>query len=465
MDSEGQPAPTLQPGSLVNNLYRLVRLIGVGGMGEVWEARHERTKGRVALKVLLSEIGRHIPLLLRFQREAEITSGLNHPNIVRVSDFDKLPDGRPFLVMEFLEGYDLSAVARSRTPMPLAQVVEVIEQTAMGLQAAHDQGVIHRDLKPANIFLVPLPGSARFVVKILDFGISKARDGVGTLTQTHSVMGTPNYMAPEQATDGAASVDARADQFSLAAIAFELLTGSMVFIGDNVMQVLFRVVNDAPPSLASLGINTSEAVEAVMARGLEKAPGRRFSSVIELSLALKRAAAMETAAAPPQAGASESTAPTMVLPPAQLTWVLPAQSPPTTLRASSGQIAVAPTDDAERPGRARPSRNLVGAVIGGATLIAVIGVVALFRGTTVRPRPPAAVEIPVSATATSPPPPPLPPAPEIPPTPAPPSAPPEDVKASPATADKRKAKPKPPSPTSRARAVKRSAVGPLNNDL
>src|SRR5450432_980653 len=143
MDTAGRPGGStstdllLEPGTLVNGLYRLVRLVGVGGMGEVWEARHERTKGRVALKLLLPEMGRNEQVLLRFQREVEITSGLNHPNIVRVSDADKLPNGRPFLVMEFLDGHDLAKV--TGRPMAFGEATEIIEQTAMGLHAAHGQ--------------------------------------------------------------------------------------------------------------------------------------------------------------------------------------------------------------------------------------------------------------------------------------------------------------------------------------
>src|SRR5450432_1365856 len=127
MDTAGRPGGStstdllLEPGTLVNGLYRLVRLVGLGGMGEVWEARHERTKGRVALKLLLPEMGRDREVLLRFQREVEITSGLNHPNIVRISDANELADGRPFLVMEFLEGCDLSKMVHG-LPLPLVEV-------------------------------------------------------------------------------------------------------------------------------------------------------------------------------------------------------------------------------------------------------------------------------------------------------------------------------------------------------
>jgi eukaryotic-like serine/threonine-protein kinase len=277
----------LDPGTVVNGIYRLVRLVGIGGMGEVWEARHERTKGRVALKLLLPEMGRHDDVLLRFQREVELTSRLNHPNIVRVSDADTLPNGRPFLVMEFLDGHDLAKL--TGRPMPFGDVADIIEQTAMGLQAAHGQSIIHRDLKPANIFVVPLPGRSRALIKILDFGISKAVDGLSKLTQTHSVMGTPSYMAPEQARGGSSSMDARADQFSLAAIAYELLTGRMPFAGDGTLNVLYKVVLEQPPTFASFGIAVAPEVEAVVLRGMSKTADARFGSVLEFSDALKAA--------------------------------------------------------------------------------------------------------------------------------------------------------------------------------
>lgn len=277
----------LGPGSLVNGIYRLIRCMGAGGMGEVWEALHERTKGRVALKLLLPEMGRHREVLLRFQREVEVTSGLNHPNIVRISDANNLGDGRPFLVMEYLEGHDLSSISG---PLPLAEVCDIVEQTARGLHAAHSRSIVHRDLKPANVFIVPLPGTNHRLIKILDFGISKALNGLSALTQTQTMMGTPNYMAPEQATGGLSSLDARADQFSLAAIAYELLTGRMAFQGDGPMNVLYKVVNAQPISFSALGLDVPPAVEAVVMRGLSKLPRDRFESVLDFGTALRRAA-------------------------------------------------------------------------------------------------------------------------------------------------------------------------------
>jgi serine/threonine protein kinase len=289
VQNDGRLAAQMGPGTQVNRIYRLVRLLGAGGMGEVWEARHERTRGRVAIKILLPEIGRDRELLRRFQREVEITSDLNHPNIVRVSDADKLPDGRPFLVMEFLEGQDLAAYAAGQR-LGFPRVIDIVEQAAMGLHAAHSRSVIHRDLKPANLFIVPLPGLERPLVKILDFGISKALDGLSKLTKTRSLMGTPDYMAPEQATGGVSSMDARADQFALAAIAYELLAGRRAFEGDGMVNVLYKVLNEWPPSLASVGATAPRAVEDAVLKGLSKSPEGRFGTVLEFSQALKRGA-------------------------------------------------------------------------------------------------------------------------------------------------------------------------------
>jgi serine/threonine protein kinase len=363
---------SLTPGMVVGGIYRAIRLVGVGGMGEVWEARHERTKGRVALKLLLSEMGRHQEVLLRFQREVEITSGLNHPNIVRVSDADKLPDGRPYLIMEFLEGHDLTHVIGK--PMPVSEATEIIEQAAMGLHAAHGQSIIHRDLKPANIFLVPLPGTSRSLVKILDFGISKAVDGLSKLTQTRTVMGTPYYMAPEQATGGGSVMDARADQFSLAAIAYELLTGRMAFEGDGMVNILYRVVHEAPPTFASLGVAAGPAVEAVVLRGLSKSPNDRFGTVLEFSDALKRAGQLAVVAPRPKAAAP--VRPTSLLPTGRVAT--------TTLSASTGEMEAVGGDSQDEfevlSAVKSPRRKAVALLSGVAVLAVAVLAIVILRG-------------------------------------------------------------------------------------
>jgi eukaryotic-like serine/threonine-protein kinase len=148
-------------GELLAHTYRIRRLIGRGGMGEVYEATHERTGAPFAIKVLLADFSGKEDLLARFQHEAEITSRLRHPNIVKVFDFDKLPDGRPFLIMEYLLGHPLDAIIVRGQPMPIDRVAGLVDQIALGLAAAHDAGVVHRDLKPGNLFVERLAGSDR----------------------------------------------------------------------------------------------------------------------------------------------------------------------------------------------------------------------------------------------------------------------------------------------------------------
>jgi serine/threonine-protein kinase len=314
-------AQTLANGLVIEGTYRIVRLLGRGGMGEVYEARHQRTGAGFALKVLQAAFASDPDLLARFKREAEVTSNLNHPNIVRVFDFDVLPDGRPFLAMELLEGSELAAVIQQgRGPMPLGRVLPIIEQVALGLSAAHAKGIVHRDLKPANIFVTPLAGTARQLVRILDFGISKVRDARSHLTKTAAVIGTPNYMSPEQAMGHTALVDATTDQWALAAIAYELLTGQMAFSSDEgAVSVLLRVVSTEPLTFAELGVTVPAGVEAVVRRGLTKDKGQRFPSVAAFARELARAAraagiVAEARDLDEEAGAEEGLGPTQVLP-------------------------------------------------------------------------------------------------------------------------------------------------------
>ena len=441
-DESSEPDPTsgsvpfpLATGTLVNGIYRLVRQVGAGGMGQVWEARHERTKGRVALKVLLPEMGRHEEVLRRFQREVEVTSALNHPNIVRVTDAGELPDGRPYLVMEFLEGHDMTTVAGRA--LPLGDVIDIVEQTAMGLHVAHGQSVIHRDLKPANIFIVPLPGTSRSLVKVLDFGISKAMDGVNQLTHTRNVIGTPYYMAPEQATGGRSAMDARADQFSLAAIAYELVTGQMAFEGDGVMNVIYKVVNDPPRSFASLGVAAPAGVEAAILRALSKSPNDRFPSVMEFAEALKQPGAVVLApdSRPAAITAQMRAVPgTLILPGPTFTTTL---HDPTTLRDSVGELAGA-EEILPAPGAAPPSttralgRRSIVAIVSGGVIAAGVASILIVRGGDAEP----ATHNASAISAAAPPPAPAPAAPaplKIQPPPSPPKEP--ELAAPPAKAE------------------------------
>jgi tRNA A-37 threonylcarbamoyl transferase component Bud32 len=282
----------LRPGTLLAGTYRVIRLIGVGGMGEVYEASHARLAGRYAVKVLLGEIVARAEIMQRFTREAEVTSALRHPNIVQVLDFNVTPDGNPYLVMEYLDGIELAEEIRRGGAMPVERVLDLVGQLASGLAAAHGQGVVHRDLKPQNMFLVKLPGD-REVIKMVDFGISKVREATTKLTMEAAILGTPQYMAPEQAQGKLDEITDRTDQFALGAITYELCAGRPAFAGGSVASILYQVVHQQPEPLAKVAPSVGPAVEAVVGRALAKAQADRYPSVLAFHAELVHAAATD----------------------------------------------------------------------------------------------------------------------------------------------------------------------------
>ena len=258
-------------------------------MGEVYEARHSRLAGRYAVKVLHPEIRQHAEVLRRFQREAQVTSALRHPGIVQVIDFNIAVNGAPYLVMEYLDGRDLGQVIASEGPLSVGRVVDMATQIASALSAAHRTDVVHRDLKPQNVFLLAAEGDEPERIKILDFGISKIRSMSAKLTGVAMVVGTPQYMAPEQA-EGKDEVDAAVDQFALAAIVYELLSGRPAFSGGTLASVVYQIVHIDPAPLSRLRPDLPEEVSAVVARGLSKKKGDRFPSATEFARTLRQAA-------------------------------------------------------------------------------------------------------------------------------------------------------------------------------
>ncbi|HVX96989.1 MAG TPA: serine/threonine-protein kinase [Polyangia bacterium] len=333
----------LAPGQLLAGTYRIERPLGKGGMGEVYEASHARLAGRYAVKLLLREIGQNEDVLRRFKQEAEVTSRLRHPNIVQVIDFAQLPDGAPFMVMELLEGRDLANELRAVGRLPLARVVDLVDQIASGLAAAHAEGIVHRDLKPANVFLTPLRGRDRVLAKVVDFGISKVRALTAGLTRTQTVIGTPQYMSPEQARGLVREIDERTDQFALGAMVLEMLTGEPAFRGDELSAIIYQIVYEPARTLASAGLGGMEPVEAVLARAMAKAPQDRFPSVIDFASALEAAASgavaepvAPSAHAGPAAAWAATTPATPALAPVSR---LPSVGPSTTLRESVAEVA------------------------------------------------------------------------------------------------------------------------------
>ena len=277
----GRPASSaLDVGVVVADAYEITGLLGKGGMGAVWGARHLRLPGkRVAIKVLLGGAD-DAQALARFRREAEIASRIGHAGIVEVLDFNQLADGTPYQVLEYLAGESLGARLR-RGPLPTATALDYARQIGSALAAAHRAGVVHRDLKPENIFLCPTDagGVVAERVKVLDFGISKIRGSQTLKTQDQVLIGTPQYMAPEQASGQNAAVDARTDLFALGAIVYEMLAGRPAFSGDSVVAVIMNVVTGTPTPLATLAPGAGPVVVAAVERALAKKPEDRFADV------------------------------------------------------------------------------------------------------------------------------------------------------------------------------------------
>jgi serine/threonine protein kinase len=282
-----ESAPRLREGELFDDTYRLMRLLGEGTMGAVYEATHARLAGRYAIKVLLAKPTVGSEAIALFSREARINSLLQHPNIVQVIDHNTTADGTEYLVMEYLAGMSLAQRLLPKAALPLDTVVAIVDQIAAGLAAAHAHGVVHRDLKPDNVFLVPVQGRQAESVKILDFGISKVKGSSwGRQAPEGTVMGTPLYMAPEQVEGRVADSNAATDQFALAVITYEMLTGRQPFGGDTASAVFLSVLHQDPPPM---GLGSD--VELVVRRGLSKSNHQRFPAVTDFSDALRAAAA------------------------------------------------------------------------------------------------------------------------------------------------------------------------------
>jgi serine/threonine-protein kinase len=276
-------------GTVLEGTYRITRLIGEGGMGAVYEAMQLRLNKRVAIKLMARELASNQEALARFRREAEITSHLGHPHLVTVMDFGQAKSGEPYLVMEYLDGEDLDHRLRRVGRMSIEAAVHVIRQVASALNAAHDQGVVHRDLKPGNIFLSQIPGEPDFV-KVLDFGISKMKAARTQLTKASAVIGTPNYMSPEQASGMVDEIDHHADQWAMGCIAWEMLLGRGPFVADDAGALFYQILNLNPQPLTPRVPGLPPEVEPVLRRALNKQPAARFPSMRDFSRAFESAA-------------------------------------------------------------------------------------------------------------------------------------------------------------------------------
>jgi eukaryotic-like serine/threonine-protein kinase len=287
-------------GTTLAERYEIIRRIGEGGMGAVYEGRHSIIGKRVAIKVLLEKFLENEELIARLLQEARLASSIGHQNIVDVTDFGTTRDGRAFVVMEFLEGEPLSELIMRDAPLPVERSLAIVKQIASALGAAHAKGIVHRDVKPENVYLVRR-GDADFV-KVVDFGVSKAghtRDENGPewqrLTRTGAVLGTPLFMSPEQAS-GNEDIDQRADVWAVALILYECLTGELPFRGNNYLGVVSQILNKEAqaPSLLRPELGIPVAVDRLVMHGLEKDRNRRYQAMDALERDIDRLLAGET---------------------------------------------------------------------------------------------------------------------------------------------------------------------------
>ncbi|MBN1609682.1 MAG: protein kinase [Polyangiaceae bacterium] len=400
---------------LIDGKYVVERVLGSGGMGRVLAARHAKLGHRVAIKVIQSTISRSPDLVVRLVREGQAAARLRSEHSAKVLDVGELEGGWPYLVMEYLEGMDLSALIAHNGPIPLERAVDYILQASEAVAEAHAVGIVHRDLKPANLFLATdAYGSP--TIKVLDFGISKlaepstANVAVSSLTKTATVMGSPLYMAPEQMRS-ARQADERSDIWAFGATLYELLTGECAWSATTLQEVCMKVAVDPAPRASDRVGDLPEAIDLVIARAMSKDPAQRFQSVAEFAASLvpwggqtatHRLAQIERLSGRigTDAAVGDRFAETMELQPSQLVGGVP----PTTARdeALTGGTSRAWGNTKQRepvadvPLNAFPVRA---AVFGGLALLAAGG--AVFWG--LRSKPPTDVS-PAAAPARSSPP-------------------------------------------------------------
>ncbi|HTQ42558.1 MAG TPA: protein kinase [Polyangiaceae bacterium] len=345
-------------GSAVNGKYRLVRLLGDGGMGSVYEAQHLVLGTRVAIKVLHPELARRTGLVERFLQEARVAAQIRSPHVVQVSDVDRTPDGHAYIVMELLEGEALSAVLDRLRKLPVTTACEYTLQILAALEAAHALGVIHRDLKPENVFVTFAGG--RPVLKLIDFGIAKARrtdPQQRNLTVAGVVMGTAEYMAPEQARS-ADKVDARADLYAVGVMLYEMVAGTRPVSGEDARVIALKVERGEVVPLVKVAPEVPRELAGLVHRAMAARPELRFASATEMRLALERVMAKPQAQPQPaQAPVPEMTA-TGTLKNVPANQVLGGASP-SQGRQATAPVAAMPGVPAQTPPGTDPSEPAV----------------------------------------------------------------------------------------------------------
>lgn len=280
---EGKLAEDRLVGMIVGGTYRILKVLAEGGMGRLYEAEHVRLECHLAVKVIHEQLSQVSDLLVRFEREARAASRIRSEHIVRVVDVLRTPDARPCIVTDLLQGEDLQAYLDRTGPMTAEGAIPIVRQICRGLVDAHGCGIVHRDLKPSNVFLSQAAGGI-FSVKILDFGVAKMM-GDPELTRTGAVVGTPAYMAPEQARHSG-EADHRADIYAVGAIFYRMLTGKPPYGGNDQSNPLITLLQEDPVRPRSLESSISAGIEAVIQHAMARDPASRPQSAVELEIEL-----------------------------------------------------------------------------------------------------------------------------------------------------------------------------------
>lgn len=277
----------LQIGDTIDDKYRIVKLLGEGGMGAVYEGENVRIHRRVAIKILHSNVASSEDAVQRFEREAQAAGRIGSEHIVEVLDLGDLPGGDRYMVMEYLDGQSLADRIATTGRMSPQATARIIIDMLDGLKAAHDAGIIHRDLKPDNVFLLTNKNGKKDFVKLVDFGISKfsSLGGEFSMTRTGAVMGTPYYLSPEQAK-GARELDARADLYAVGVILYEAVAARVPFDGETFNELLFKIVLEPVPPLSTHVPDIDEHFAAIVEKSMARDPAVRFQTAAEMKEAL-----------------------------------------------------------------------------------------------------------------------------------------------------------------------------------
>jgi serine/threonine protein kinase len=339
------------PGDLIGSKYRVVRLIGDGGMGSVYEARHEVLGTAVALKFLHSELTERPGLAQRFLQEARVAAAIQSPHVARVTDVDTAADGSPYLVMELLHGESLQHLMDRTPELATPQAIDFALQILSGLEVAHAADVVHRDLKPDNVFITPSSGGP--ILKLIDFGIAKLRQSSEMnrgLTRAGVVMGTPEYMPPEQLYS-ANAVDQRADLYAVGVMLFEMLSGRRPADGDEPETIVGKVLSGEILKLEELKPDLPPGLATVVHRALAADRDARYANALEMRLALAPFATELSHAGRLAAVAAPALAPPSMIPPSMLDGhAAPPLAPATSTQpGEAGDVAFESTTEAAAP--------------------------------------------------------------------------------------------------------------------